>query len=72
MVKVGDVIEIREKSKQLPLVLAAVESTNRDVPGYLEVDSKKLSAKYSFVPKFDDVPYACAMEPNLVIEFYSR
>ncbi len=72
MVKVGDVIEIREKSKQLPLVLAAVESTNRDVPGYLEVDSKKLSAKYSFVPKFDDVPYACTMEPNLVIEFYSR
>ena len=72
MVKAGDVIEIKEKSRQLPMVLAAVEATNRDVPGYLEVDSKKMTAKYSFVPKFDDVPYACTMEPNLVIEFYSR
>ena len=72
LVKVGDVIEVREKSKQLAMVIAAVESTARDVPGYLEVDSKKLTAKYSFVPKFDDVPYASQMEPNLVIEFYSR
>ncbi len=72
MVKAGDVIEVREKSKQLPVVLAAIESTNRDFPGYLEVDSKKLTAKYSFVPKFDDIPYACQQEPNLVIEFYSR
>ena len=72
MVKVGDVIEVREKSKQLPIVIAAVESAGRDVPSYIEVDNKKLSAKYSFVPKFDDVPYAGIMEPNLVIEFYSR
>ena len=72
IVKAGDVIEVREKSKQLPVVLAASESTNRDFPGYLEVDSKKLTAKYSFVPKFDDIPYACQQEPNLVIEFYSR
>ena len=72
IVKPGDVIEVREKSKQLAIVLAAVESATRDVPGYLEVDSKKLTAKYSFVPKFEDVPYASLMEPNLVIEFYSR
>ena len=72
MVKAGDVIEVREKSKQLPIVIAAVESTSRDFPGYLEVDSKKLTAKYTFVPKFDDIPYACQQEPNLVIEFYSR
>ena len=72
LVKAGDVIEVREKSKQLPMVIAAVESTSRDLPGYLEVDSKKLTAKYTFVPKFDDVPYASQMEPNLVIEFYSR
>ncbi len=72
MVKAGDVIEVREKSKALPIVIAAVEAQDRQVPGYLEVDSKKLTAKYAFVPKFDDVPYACIMEPNLVIEFYSR
>lgn len=72
MVKAGDVIEVREKSKQLGTVLAAIESTSRDFPGYLGVDPKKLTAKYSFVPKFEDVPYATLMEPNLVIEFYSR
>ena len=72
MVKVGDVIEVREKSKQNPLVVASLESTNRDFPGYLEVDAKKMTAKLTFVPKFADVPYACEMEPNLVIEYYSR
>ena len=54
------------------VVLSAVQSQSRDFPSYLEVDAAKLSAKYSFVPKFDDVPYAAQMEPNLVIEFYSR
>lgn len=72
MCKVGDVIEVREKSKQLAIVIAATESQTRDVPSYLEVDSKKLSAKFSFIPKLEDVPYACEMEPNQVIEFYSR
>lgn len=72
MVKVGDVIEVKEKSKQNPLIAASLEATTRDVPGYLEVDAKKLTAKYTFVPKFEDVPYACTMEPNLVIEYYSR
>ena len=72
IVKAGDVIEVREKSKNLAVVLAAVQSQTRDFPSYLEVDAAKLSAKYTFVPKFDDVPYPCMMEPNLVIEFYSR
>lgn len=72
MVKVGDVIEVREKSKQNPLVAASLEATTRDFPGYLEVDAKKMTAKLTFVPKFADVPYACEMEPNLVIEYYSR
>ena len=72
MVKVGDVIEVREKSKQNPLVVASLEAANRDFPGYLEVDAKKMTAKLTFVPKFADVPYACEMEPNLVIEYYSR
>lgn len=72
MVKAGDVIEVASKAKQLPIVIAAMESSSRDVPGYLEVDSKKFVSKYAFVPKFDDVPYASVMEPNLVIEFYSR
>lgn len=72
VVKAGDVIEVIEKAKQLPIVIAAMESASRDIPGYLEVDTKKMVSKYTFVPKFDDVPYASVMEPNLVIEFYSR
>ena len=54
------------------MVLAAIQSQTRDFPSYVEVDAGKLTAKYTFVPKFEDVPYACQMEPNLVIEFYSR
>ena len=72
MVKAGDVIEVREKSKKLACVLAAIESQTRDWPEYLDVDAKKLTAKYTFVPKFQDIPYAAVMEPNLVIEYYSR
>ena len=72
MVKAGDVIEVREKSKGLTIVAAAIESQSREIPGYLEVDTKKLTAKYTFIPKFEDVPYAAVMEPNLVIEYYSR
>ena len=72
MLKAGDVVEVRAKSKQLPMGIAALESTSRDVPSYVELDAKKASAKFAFVPKFEDVPYASVMEPNLVIEFYSR
>lgn len=71
-VKAGDVIEVREKSKNLAIVMSAIQSQTRDFPSYLEVDAGKLTAKYTFVPKFEDVPYAAQMEPNLVIEFYSR
>ena len=72
MCKPGDVIEVREKSKQLAIVLEAVQSAERDVPDYLDVDTNKLVATYSRIPAFNDVPYPVQMEPNLVVEFYSR
>ena len=72
LLKAGDVIEVREKSKQMTSILETVASEARETPAYIELDAKKLSAKFSFVPKFEDVPYPCMMEPNLVIEFYSR
>ena len=71
MVKAGDIISVKEKSQQMPMVVASLESNLHEIPSYLEADSK-YSVKYAFVPKFDDVPYASVMEPNLVIEFYSR
>lgn len=71
-VKEGDVIEVREKSRQLPLVIQAVESPERDVPEYLEVDHKAMKATFLRVPTLDEVPYAVQMEPHLIVEFYSR
>jgi small subunit ribosomal protein S4 len=70
--KVGDVIEVREKSKQLGLVLESVELAERDVPDYVEADHSKMTARYVRQPAFSDVPYPVIMEPNLVVEFYSR
>ena len=70
--KAGDVIEVREKSKQLVIVLEAVGLAERDVPDYITADHNKMVATYTRVPAFSDVPYAVQMEPNLVVEFYSR
>jgi small subunit ribosomal protein S4 len=71
-VKDGDSIEVRDKSKQLAVVLEAVQSKERDVPDYLEVDHDKLKGRFVRAPKLADVPYPVPMEPNLVVEFYSR
>ena len=70
--KVGDVIEVREKSRQLGLVLESVDLAERDVPDYVEVDHGKMTARYLRQPAFSDVPYPVVMEPNQVVEFYSR
>ena len=72
MVKPGDRIEIREKSKQLGVVLEAVQLAERDVPEYVDTDHGKMTATYVRVPALGDVPYPVQMEPNLVVEFYSR
>ena len=71
-VKVGDVIEVREKAKQLALVLEAIKSTERDLPDYVNADHNKMTASLTRIPALADVPYPVQMEPNLVVEFYSR
>ena len=68
----GDVVEIKDKSKELALVVESVKSQERDVPGYITVDEKKLSSTFVRVPQFAEVPYATQMDPKLVIEYYSR
>ena len=72
LVREGDEISIREKSRQLAIVLEAEASTEREVPEYMEVDHKAGKGTFLRVPKFADVPYPVQMEPNLVVEFYSR
>ena len=71
-VKVGDVVEVKEKSKQLTCVLDAAQNGERDVPEYIEVDHRAMRGRFLRAPKLSDVPYPVQMEPNLVVEFYSR
>lgn len=68
----GDVIEIKEKSRNIPIVVLAAEDPSRDVPDYVEADHKNCKGKFIRAPKLADVPYAVQMNPNAVIEFYSR
>lgn len=70
--KAGDVVEVKESSKQLIVVQAAMQSPERSVPDYIQVDEQKLQATYMKVPEFSEVPYPVIMEPHLVVEFYSR
>jgi small subunit ribosomal protein S4 len=70
--KAGDLIEVRDRSKQNVTVLESVDLAERDVPDYIEADHTKMTATYARVPGFSDVPYPVQMEPNLVVEFYSR
>ncbi|MCZ6610418.1 MAG: 30S ribosomal protein S4 [Alphaproteobacteria bacterium] len=71
-VKEGDEIEIKEKSRELPVVLEAIVSPERDVPDYFNVDYNKMTGTFLRVPQLAEVPYPVQMEPNLVIEHYSR
>ena len=72
LVDEGDVVEVRDKSRQVPIVLEAIDSPERDIPDYLDVDHDKLKGTFVRTPKLADVPYPVQMEPNLVIEYYSR
>jgi small subunit ribosomal protein S4 len=70
--KDGDVIELRDKAKQMALVLEAVASPERDVPDYVQVDHSSFKGTFVRAPGLADVPYPVEMQPKLVIEFYSR
>ena len=71
-VKEGDVVEVRQKSKQMALIMEAQALTERDVPDYLELDAHKLIVKFVRTPALGDVPYPVQMEPNLVVEYYAK
>ncbi len=70
--KEGDVVEVREKSRQMGMVLECMQNPERSVPEYIEMNEKQLQGKYLRVPKLAEIPYPVQMEPNLVIEYYSR
>ena len=70
-VKPGDVVQVREKSRNMALVLEALGSPERDIPEYIEVDPKVMAATYVRIPELADVPFAVQMEPAQVVEYYS-
>ncbi len=70
--KIGDVVAVREKSREKYFIIEAGESPERDIPDYIDVDEVKKAASLTYTPKLEHVPYAAKMEPNLVVEFYSR
>ena len=70
-VKPGDVVQVRERSRNMALVLEALQSAERDTPEYITMDGKAMSATYVRIPELAEVPYPVKMEPNLVIEFYA-
>src|SRR6201996_1888430 len=70
-VKPGDTVSVRERSRNMALVLEAIQSSEREVPDYIEVDGKGLSAKFIRQPELAEVPYPVKMEPNLIVEFYA-
>ncbi len=71
LVREGDVVEVREKARNMALVLEALQSPERDVPDYIELDPKAMTAKYLRAPNLAEVPYPVQMEPNLVVEYYA-
>ena len=70
--KVGDTVEVGDKSKELPILLEALQLAERDVPDYVDADHKKMTAKLARIPALTDVPYPVQMDPGLVVEYYSR
>ena len=71
-VKPGELVEVREKSKQLAAVIEATGLQERDVPDYIEVDHHKMTAKLARIPLINEIPYPVMMDPHLVVEYYSR
>ena len=72
LVKAEDTIEIKDKSKDIVTIVGALVSKEREVPDYIQMDEKSKKATLIRIPKFSEVPYPVIMEPNLVIEYYSR
>jgi small subunit ribosomal protein S4 len=69
--KVGDIVSVRERSRNMALVLEALQSSERDIPEYILVGDRGMSVTFNRIPELAEVPYPVKMEPNLVVEFYS-
>jgi small subunit ribosomal protein S4 len=71
-VKIGDLVQIRQKSRSLNIVIESLQKMERDIPSYMNLDKDSFTAKLTSKPEFAEVPYAAQMQPQLITEFYSR
>ncbi|MBL6664714.1 MAG: 30S ribosomal protein S4, partial [Rickettsiales bacterium] len=70
--QIGDVVEVREKSRKMNMVIESLDKMERDIPTYAQLDKAACLTKLTDKPTFSEVPYAAEMEPHLIVEFYSR
>lgn len=70
-VKPGDVVSLGKKAQEMVLIIEAQSLAERDIPDYVTPDGAD-KVTFTRIPTLDEVPYPVQMEPNLVVEFYSR
>ncbi|XVN41153.1 MAG: 30S ribosomal protein S4 [Rickettsia endosymbiont of Argas persicus] len=70
--KEGDVVEIKESSRQMTVIQESVSKQGQTTPDYVSFDVDSLSGKYLRVPTISDVRYPFKAEVHLVVELYSR
>src|SRR3954468_6248902 len=68
----GDTVELKQRAKEMALIIEASHSSERDVPDYIEINHERMRGHFVRAPKLADVPFPVTMEPNLVVEYYSR
>jgi small subunit ribosomal protein S4 len=71
LVKPGDVVQLREKSKKVVRILEALEGmARRGVPPWLELDKEQLKGQVKAVPSREDI--TIPIQENLIVELYSK
>ena len=71
LVKVGDVIAIKEESKSSEKIKAVIDTTaSRAVPKWLDLDNNTLTGKVVAVAEREDIDLA--LEEHLIVELYSK
>ena len=68
----GDMIKLTDKAKNIAAITASIQLMERGTPEYLKFEPSTGEAEFIRIPKLADVPYAAKMEPQLVVEFYSK
>jgi len=70
-VKVGDVVEVREGSRKLPVILEAMETVvRRGIPSWVEVDKENFRGTLKALPTREEL--TMPIQEQLIVELYSK